>query len=77
MDRQDNGRADRQFLRLGRGDARQSVTLLYLAILSRMPTEEELRVATTYAQAPGVTRRSAGLDLAWALINTPEFLYRH
>ena len=62
---------------VGRGDARQAVTLLYLTILSRMPSEEELQVAAAYAQAPGATRRSAGLDLAWALINTPEFLYRH
>ncbi len=56
---------------------RQAVTLLYVTILSRMPTEDELKVAGEYAQVSGSNRREAGLDLAWALINTTEFLYRH
>lgn len=62
---------------VARGDMRQSISLLYLTILSRMPTEDEWTIAATYAQRPGGTRRAAGLDLAWALINTTEFLYRH
>ena len=50
---------------------------LYLAILSRFPTEEELQIAQ--ALFPGRRRRrpAAALDLAWALINSAEFLYRH
>ena len=62
---------------INRGDMRQAVTLLYMTILSRMPTDQELTVAAAYAQKAGGNRRTAGLDLAWALINTPEFLYRH
>jgi hypothetical protein len=58
-------------------DPRQTVTLLYLRVLSRPPTEAELTTAMTYAQTAGVNRRAALVDLAWALINTPEFLHRH
>jgi len=56
---------------------RQATARLYLAILSRFPTEEELKTAGDYAQSGGVNRRQAALDLAWALINSAEFLYRH
>ncbi len=66
------------------------VTELYLTILSRFPTDEELKTVQAYspqAQDPpargrgsagGAARgREAAVDLAWALINSPEFLYRH
>ena len=56
---------------------RQVATGLYLMILSRFPTAEELRVAQAYADAPEATRRAATVDLAWTLINSAEFLYRH
>lgn len=58
------------------GDLRPIVTNLYLTILSRFPTDDELGVAVDYAGKAG-NRRAAGLDLAWALINSEEFLYRH
>jgi hypothetical protein len=55
---------------------RQAIERLYLKILSRYPTAEELEEAR--ALAPFGSRRSADLtDLAWALINSSEFLYRH
>ncbi len=56
---------------------RQVVNRLYLLILSRLPTGQELDAATQYAQSSGATGREGAIDLAWALINTPEFLYRH
>ena len=65
-----------QVLIPGRGDVRQMITGLYLTILSRFPTEEELTIGAAYAQSAG-NRRVAGLDLAWALINSAEFIYRH
>jgi hypothetical protein len=50
---------------------------LYLTILSRYPTEDEVKVATAYAQSSGLERRKAAIDVAWALLNSTEFLYRH
>ena len=50
---------------------------LYLGILSRFPTTEELRIAESYFQSGQSNRRQATVDLSWALINTSEFLYRH
>jgi hypothetical protein len=49
---------------------------LYLTILSRRPTQEELKTVTEYVGASR-SRREAAVDIAWALINTTEFLYRH
>jgi len=56
---------------------REMAVGMYLGILSRFPTEEELRGIATYAQSGNVSRREAAVDLAWALINSAEFLYRH
>jgi hypothetical protein len=72
---------------------------LYLAILSRFPTPEELKIIQGYgrgrtakpapaaggagraAQAPArpvvAKSRADWLDIAWSLINSEEFLYRH
>ena len=58
-------------------DMPQLVTTLYLTILSRPPAADELQIALAYAQSVNGNRRMAALDIAWALINTPEFLYRH
>jgi hypothetical protein len=55
---------------------RALATGLYLMILSRYPTEEELKIVGAYPQS-GVKGRDAAIDLAWALINSTEFLYRH
>jgi hypothetical protein len=66
-----------QFLTTSRGTPREAVAGLYLGILSRFPTEEELRIVGAHAQSGGVKEREALVDLAWALINSAEFLYRH
>lgn len=50
---------------------------LYFAILSRPPTNEERSAVAAYTQSAGQDRRAAAIDLAWALINSAEFLYRH
>ena len=54
----------------------EAVAELYLTILSRFPTQEELEVVQTYGQS-GSGRGRALRDLAWALINSPEFSFRH
>ncbi len=56
---------------------RDVVTGLYLTILSRFPTDDELRTVGAYPQTSGVERREVAVDLAWALINSAEFQYRH
>jgi hypothetical protein len=48
---------------------------MYLGILSRFPTPEEQKIVEAHFQSTG--RREAAIDLAWALVNSPEFLYRH
>jgi hypothetical protein len=59
------------------GGLRPLVANLYLTILSRPPEEQELNAAEAYAQKVNGNPRALVTDLAWALINTPEFLYRH
>jgi hypothetical protein len=53
----------------------ENVTELYLMILSRLPTEGEMQVAKTHLR--DTWGEAALRDLAWALINSPEFSYRH
>lgn len=64
-----------QLLTQGNRPPREVVISLYLTILSRYPTPAEINV-TTNSFAPGKKRENAQ-DLAWALINTAEFLHRH
>ena len=54
---------------------------LYLTILSRFPTPEEVKALEEYGR-PGksglrVKSREDWLDITWALINSTEFMYRH
>ena len=58
--------------RRGRGGA---VRWIYLTILSREPTPAELVAVAEYAKTAG--RRQTAEDLAWALVNSKEFLCRH
>jgi hypothetical protein len=56
---------------------------LYLTVLSRFPTPDEVKAIQVYGTAdksgkPGVAKkRDDWVDIAWALINTTEFVYRH
>jgi hypothetical protein len=59
-----------------KGKPREIVDSLYLTILSRPPTDEELLVLKEYAQ-PGHDGRRPMMDLVWALFNSAEFLFRH
>jgi len=53
------------------------VSWLYLSILSRLPAPDELKAVEQYSQSGVVKSRDAVIDLAWALVNSAEFLYRH
>jgi len=62
---------------------------LYLTVLSRLPTADELSAAENYGAPPTpikpgkagkagpVKRREQWVDITWALVNSTEFLYRH
>lgn len=50
---------------------------LYLLLLSREPTGTEKTAALEYLNSPHGTGRNGLLDLAWALTNSKEFLFRH
>jgi hypothetical protein len=54
----------------------EAITELYLTILSRRPTEDELQIVNSYRDSGSGARRALR-DLAWALINGPEFCFRH
>ncbi|MBI2921421.1 MAG: DUF1553 domain-containing protein [Planctomycetes bacterium] len=60
-----------------RGDVPRFVGDLYLLILARTPTQEEVKAARAYMKTPGLNPKQAADDLAWALLNTKEFLFRH
>jgi hypothetical protein len=49
---------------------------VYLAVYCRLPSEEELAVGRPLFQQGGVNRRRATEDLLWALLNTPEFIFK-
>lgn len=59
------------------GDPRGVLNNLYLTFLSRYPSPEEMQTVQTHFQAGTVKGRDMTLDIAWALVNSPEFLYRH
>jgi hypothetical protein len=67
----------RPLLRYSKGNPRKAVTGLYLAILSRFPTEREVKIVQKYAQGAETKGPKALIDLAWALTNSAEFLSRH
>lgn len=60
-----------------RKSPREIVTTLYLTLLSRYPTQDELGIVAEYTKADAQSPRDAVLDVVWALINSDEFVYRH
>ena len=59
------------------GKPRDPIDRVYLATLSRYPTDEELKTVAAYYQSVQGNKWPAIADLAWALMNSAEFLYRH
>ena len=54
------------------GSDHKVVEELYLSILNRLPSEKELAMSDLKA---GGNRLEAAQDLAWALLNSPAFLF--
>jgi len=55
----------------------EQVRELYRQILSRTPTEAETKKAMSLLSSSALSTRAAAVDLAWALVNSTEFLYQH
>lgn len=66
-----------QDLFFSRREPREVATSLYLTILSRFPTDEELRAIKEYIDAGKARGREVLVDVTWALFNGVEFQYRH
>jgi hypothetical protein len=49
---------------------------LYLLVYARYPQDKEIRVGSARIPPPGKDRKGAVEDLLWALLNTPEFLFK-
>ena len=62
-------------LRSGRPD-REVVDLLFLATLSRLPSDDQWRAIESDLARSG-DRPGVFLDLMWALVNAKEFLFNH
>jgi hypothetical protein len=60
----------------GRATDRNILEELYLATVSRFPTDEERRVMLAYLASKD-NRRGAWEDVQWALLNSSEFRFRH
>jgi len=73
----EQGPALASLLRAGGGNRQDLIQDLYLTILSRYPTQDEVRNIAAYAQSFAGNRRDALVDIVWALINSAEFLCRH
>jgi hypothetical protein len=61
----------------GKMSPEQLVTELYLTVLSRYPTQQELLATVPAYSAAGNNRRNVTEDILWALINTAEFVLNH
>lgn len=66
-----------QYQTQSKKDLREIAYGIYLGILSRFPTEEELGAVEAHSRSGNVKAREVAVDLAWALINSAEFLCRH
>lgn len=56
--------------------AGEIVEELYLLVYCRPPTAAERAATTRLYAEPGANRRQVTEDLMWALLNTPEFLFK-
>ena len=54
----------------------QIVEELYLLVYSRLPDEAEREIGRQLFAEKETTRRQAAEDLLWALLNTPEFMFK-
>ena len=73
----EQGPAIQELIRTNSRNPQEMVRQLYLTVLSRYPTAEEWQAVAQHSRTATAKGRAAIVDLAWALINSTEFLYRH
>jgi len=67
----------RKIFDTGKGKPREMIASLYITILSRYPTPQEYQTIEKHFAAKRNRSGEAAEDLAWALLNSREFLFRH
>lgn len=67
----------KKYIKTNRKNRQRLIKTIYLTILSRWPSQQETASVQKYYKTKGMKPHHATHDLAWALINTKEFLYRH
>jgi len=65
-----------RLVREQKGDAKL-VDELYLTFFARLPSVDEMKVATEHLKKRASARRQAAEDLAWAMLNSTEFVFNH
>lgn len=65
-----------RIMQVTKGNRPDVIMWVYMGILSRPPTEAEAALAAKHLAGAANTKQGAE-DLAWALMNSKEFLYRH
>ena len=73
----EQGPALASLLRAAGSNRQELVNDLFLTILSRYPTQDEVKNVAAYYQSFAGNKRDALIDIVWALINSAEFLCRH
>lgn len=58
-------------------DPRVAAEEIYLAVLTRMPTDDEVTEVTNYLGARTADRNVAAQELVWAVLNSAEFRFNH
>ena len=61
----------------GEAEPRELTEKLYLAVLSRPPTAQEIAQVESHAKSTNASTEELAEDLVWVLINQPEFFYIH
>lgn len=58
-------------------DKKESINMIYMSLLSRPATQEEIKNCEEYFNTSGLRPYQAAIDIAWSLINSKEFLFKH